>query len=220
MLRPAETRTLDNAILDLSTARTELADHPDFTKLSLSDQQREDLYEESEVLMENYFKLENPTTINPIGLELKLQADINGVTLRGVIDRLELDADGELIVTDYKTGKAPSPKFQGEPLAQVHTYALLCQEMLGRRPKKVQLLYLGNQVAIVAESTDQTSRGIETKTGARWDAIKKACASDNFPTNASKLCNWCSYQAYCPEFGGDPAKAEELRLTETPASKS
>ncbi|MEZ5298067.1 MAG: PD-(D/E)XK nuclease family protein [Ilumatobacteraceae bacterium] len=53
-----------------------------------------------------------PRTIREIGLELKLEAPVGDLTLQGIIDRLELDADGELVVTDYKTGRAPSPNWE------------------------------------------------------------------------------------------------------------
>src|SRR5215213_4405181 len=42
-----------------------------------------------------------------VGLELMLEAQVGSLKLRGIIDRLELDADGGLVVTDYKSGKAP-----------------------------------------------------------------------------------------------------------------
>ena len=59
-------------------------------------------------LVQRYFELEDPRTVRPIGLELKLEADLGRARLRGVIDRLELDENGELVVTDYKTGSVPS----------------------------------------------------------------------------------------------------------------
>ena len=56
------------------------------------------------MLVHRYFELEDPTTVRPIGLELRLAATVGSVQLRGIIDRLELDEDGELVITDYKTG--------------------------------------------------------------------------------------------------------------------
>ena len=92
--------------------------------------------------MRNYFRLEDPRTVRAIGLELRVEAEVDGIRLRGIIDRLELDADGELVVTDYKTGAAPSTQYERKRLSGVHIYSLLCEQLLGRRPKRVQLLYL------------------------------------------------------------------------------
>jgi len=82
--------------------------------------------------------LEDPNTVRVIGTELRLQvdlgpasaADMTGATaltgdasitnaggrlrLRGIIDRLELDQDGELVVTDYKTGR-PRARARSRP---------------------------------------------------------------------------------------------------------
>ena len=86
-----------------------------------------------------YFELDDPRSVNPIGLELKLEAEFGPVRLRGVIDRLDLDTDGELVVTDYKTGTVPSEYHEAKSLSGVHIYAMLCERMLGRRPARIQL---------------------------------------------------------------------------------
>ena len=105
--------------------------------------------------MRKYFELEDPRTVHPIGLELKLEADLGRTRLRGIIDRLELDENGEFVVTDYKTGSVPSELWEAKSLAGVHIYALLCERMLGRRPARVQLYYLSKPEAIIATPTDQ-----------------------------------------------------------------
>jgi putative RecB family exonuclease len=131
--------------------------------------------------------------------------------LRGIIDRLEIDADGELVVTDYKTGRAPSERHERARLEGVQLYALLCERLLGRRPARVQLLYLSDPaVAIICTTTDQGVRASERKVGAIWQAVRRACARDDFRPKPSRLCDYCSFTAYCPAFGGDPALAREI----------
>src|SRR5947207_493546 len=58
-------------------------------------------------LVERYFEMEDPSAVADIGIELYLEAQVGRLTLRGIIDRLELDDDGGLVVTDYKTGRPP-----------------------------------------------------------------------------------------------------------------
>src|SRR5262245_59544260 len=106
--RAPEHRTVDAALADLSRARTELATHPDFTELELTPEEWTAFDADAELLVRRYFELEDPRTVRPIGLELKLEADLGKVRLRGVIDRLEVDEHGEFVVTDYKTGSVPS----------------------------------------------------------------------------------------------------------------
>ena len=61
--------------------------------------------------------------------------------LLGFIDRVDRAPDGRLRVVDYKTGKAPSPRYVDEALFQMRFYALL----LARTqvlPSRMQLGYL------------------------------------------------------------------------------
>ncbi len=126
MLRDGPARTIENALDGPRGAPAQdLADDPDFTELELSDDEWDQFHAEAEVLVRKYFELEDPTTILPIGLELRLAATIGKVQLRGIIDRLELDADGELVVTDYKTGSVPSERYEIKRLAGVHMYAAM-----------------------------------------------------------------------------------------------
>ena len=211
MCRPPSDRTIDAALADLDRARAELANDPEFTELTLTAEEWDEFHAAAEVLVRRYFELEDPTKVHPVGLELKLQAQVGGARLRGVIDRLELAPDGEFVVTDYKTGGVPSERWEGKSLAGVHIYALLCEQMLGRRPARVQLFYLQKPEAIIATTDDQKIGGVQRRTTALWTAIERACARDDFRPHASKLCDYCTFRAYCPEFGGDPVDAAELR---------
>ena len=86
--------------------------------------------------MRRYFELEDPTTITPDRLELKLEVQLGNLRLRGIIDRLELDDDGRFIVTDYKTGQVPHENQERSKLGGVHFYAFLCEQILGQRPAR------------------------------------------------------------------------------------
>ncbi len=208
-------RTLPNALTALSRAVDEFQTDPEFLGLGLDSDQEAKFVDEAEALVRRYFELENPEIIRPIGLELKLEALVDGVRLRGIIDRLELDDDGELVVTDYKTGRAPPPNYEQRRLDGVQFYSLLCESNFGKRPARVQLLYLADPVAIIHTPTEQSSKGLVTRVGAVWKAVERACASDDFRPRPGKLCDWCGFKAFCPSFGGDPAKAAELGAADT-----
>lgn len=210
--RPAEERTIANALADLDRARAELASDPDLTGLELTEEQWEQFHADAEVLVRRYFELEDPTSVRPIGLELKLTAELEKVTLRGIIDRLELDSDGELVVTDYKTGTAPNERWEQKSLAGVHLYALLCEHVFGRRPVRVQLLYLSTPEAIIARPTEASIRGVRTRSAAIMETVRTACERDDFRPRTGPLCAYCSFQEFCPAYGGDPELAEPTLL--------
>ncbi|MGH9014769.1 MAG: RecB family exonuclease, partial [Acidimicrobiia bacterium] len=204
-------RTLPAALAGLDQAVVALREHPEYAGLELDADGEAAFVAEAAALVEQYFRLEDPTTITPIGIELKLEVELAGIRLRGVIDRLELDADGELVVTDYKTGSVPSEMHENARLAGVHIYALLCERMLGRRPSRVQLYFLSKPEAIIARPTEQSVAGVERKTNAVWAAIARACERDDFRPSPGPLCDYCTFKPYCPAYGGDPLQAVELR---------
>jgi putative RecB family exonuclease len=200
-------RTLEAAMTALDRAFTEMSTDPDLTELELDDEQMGRFLDEAETLVRQYFRLEDPTLVHPIGLELRLSAEVGGTTLRGVIDRLDLDAEGELVVTDYKTGRPPRVSNEQDRLSGVNFYALLCERVLGRRPSRVQLLYLSEPLAIVATPSDQKMAFLDRKIGAIWTAVERACLTEDFRPRRSALCDYCAFRAFCPAFGGDPALA-------------
>jgi putative RecB family exonuclease len=218
MLRAPAERTIEHALEDLARARVEIAAHPDYLLLDLTPDDAEAFHADAQVLVRRYFQLEDPTTVRPIGLECMVSMPLgavgpggNPVLLRGIIDRLELGPDGELVITDYKTGGVPSELYEHGKLAGVHIYALLCERVVGVRPVRVQLFYLQQPVAIIAEPTDQKVVGVEKRTKALWTAVERACHRDDFRARPGKLCDWCAYKPYCPAWGGDPAQAVELK---------
>ncbi len=108
--------------------------------------------------------------------------------------------DGSLIVVDYKTGRAPSERYERGSLAGVQTYALLCESALGRPPAEVRLLHLREPVAISTAATAQTIRGQRRRTVAVWSAIERACDAEDFRPQVGPLCNFCTFKSACPAF--------------------
>ena len=135
-----------------------------------------------------------------------MSVELGTLKLSGIIDRLELDADGELVVTDYKTGKAPRANLEQSRLTGVHFYAFLCERVLGRRPARVQLLHLREPIAISTIPSDQSIRGLQQQTLAIWTAVEQACRREDFRPKPGRLCEYCAYHEYCPAVGGDLAK--------------
>lgn len=206
---PAE-RIPEAALVDLDTAFQEMATDPELVDLGLDDDALDQLRADARRLIENYFELEDPARITPIGLELMLEARVGDLRLRGIIDRLELDDNGGLVVTDYKSGRSPGQAYQQGRLGGVAFYSLLCEELFGVRPSRVQLLYLADATAISTEPTEQSTRGLRNKVAALWQAVERACERDDFRPRPGPLCNWCAFQAYCPAKGGDPEQAVKI----------
>jgi putative RecB family exonuclease len=213
-VRPAAERTREALQADLAVALDQYRTHPDYVGLRLDETAATKFEKECHSLIERYFEMEDPRQVREIGLELWVEAEVGSLTLRGIIDRLELDEDGELVVTDYKTGRAPSGNYEQKSLAGVHFYSFLCEALFGKRPAKIRLMYLKSGETIETTPTAQSVKFITTRTKAVWSAVERACTTGDFRPRQSKLCDYCSFQKWCPAFGGNA----DLAATESVAA--
>jgi putative RecB family exonuclease len=212
-VRPAAQRTSSALRSDLATALEEFSTHPDYVGLHLDEAAAAEFAADCDDLVGKYFAMEDPTRVREIGLELWMEAPVGDLTLRGIIDRLELDDNGDLVVTDYKTGRAPSGNYEQKSLAGVHFYSFLCEAVFGRRPAKIRLMYLRSGETIETVPSAQSVKFITTRTTAVWSAVERACVSGDFRPRTSNLCSFCSFKQWCPSFGGDPSLAAVEAVT-------
>jgi putative RecB family exonuclease len=191
-----ENRTIEACLPKLPAAWKILEEQ--IASLNLEEAKVESLETESIKCLHNYFKLEDPKKLNSIGLELMVESPDQSVRIRGIIDRLDLDENGNLIVVDYKTGKAPGEKYEKDKLGGVNFYALLCQQVFGVLPSKVRLLYLTEPLEISKVPSEQKVRAVKNQIEAIWKSVTKSCETDNFQPRKSYICNFCSYKPICP----------------------
>jgi len=210
--RPAQLRTSDMAMTALDEAIAEYRTDPEFVDLGLTDEQAAVFFAEARALVHKYLAMEDPRQVHDIGLELRLEAQVGDLTLRGIIDRLQLDADGELVVIDYKTGRAPNANYEQGRMTGVHFYSFLCQAVFGKIPSKIRLMYLSSGETIEATPSAQSVRFVTTRTTAVLKAVEKACTTGVFQPRPSNICGNCAFKQWCPSFGGDP----ELAAVEAP----
>ena len=77
MRRAPADRTPEAGLADLVTAWTLLQTDPEFADLELTPEAWAEFHASAQQLVLRYFDLEDPTQVNPIGLELKLEARIS-----------------------------------------------------------------------------------------------------------------------------------------------
>lgn len=152
---------------------------------------------ESLALLANYFSIEDPQSFDPIDRELDMLEDLGEMTIRGILDRMEEGPEG-LVITDYKSGKAPPERYALPAFFALKIYALLIRQRLGRTPSKIKLMYLTGPTVYEIPVTDSQLDAVERKVQALWNAINRAIERDHYPTRVSRLCDWCSFQTICP----------------------
>ncbi|MGE3810497.1 MAG: RecB family exonuclease [Candidatus Nanopelagicales bacterium] len=204
-LPPAE-RTLDRATAMLPAAWDLVREQDEALAAQLFEtaDEAEAWLRTAEPLLESYFRLEDPTRLQPAERELRVEVELDGLVLRGYVDRLDRNAAGDTRVVDYKTGRSPGEGFEQKALFQMRFYALVLWRATGTVPRVLQLLYLGNGQVLRYEPDESDLVATERKVKALWAAIQRAHETGDWRPSPSKLCDWCDHQALCPAFGGTP----------------
>jgi putative RecB family exonuclease len=146
--------------------------------------------------IEGYFRVEDPDSVDVVEREQLVECELAGVPFVGVVDRVDR-VEGELVVTDYKSGRAPIERYEADRLGQVLLYAAALGE-LGVPVRRVRLLYLGQRAVEAPATAEDLAPAVEAL-GATWQAIADAVGSDDFPPRPGPLCAWCPFAAACPE---------------------
>jgi hypothetical protein len=111
---------------------------------------------------------------------------------------------GKSFVPTHNTGRSPGEWFEGKALFQMKFYALVIWRTRGVVPAMLQLVYLGNGEMLRYVPDEGDLLATERKVEALWRAIVRAQETGDWRPHRSRLCDWCSFQALCPEFGGTP----------------
>ena len=209
---PASERTLEEAVSLVPGAWDAVREQePEVLAMFGDEQELAGWLKSAEPLLATYFKLEDPTSFDPAQRELRVETTLeSGLVLRGFVDRVDANLAGETRVIDYKTGRAPGPGFESSALFQMRFYALVLWRSTGVLPRLLQLLYLGSGEIVSYEPDEADLRATERKVMALWTAITRAHDTGDWRPSPSKLCDWCSYLALCPAFGGTPPPLPSL----------
>ncbi len=195
--RPAGDRTIGNAKLIAREIWPETEADPEFTALGLDEDAERAFRWRAWQAIEGLWRIEDPTDVVVDATEQDVQVTVGGVPFRGIIDRVDVEADG-LVIADYTSGRAPSARFADARLAQVLLYAAALAELRGRRPVRARLLYL-NQRIIEVSVTEENLGQVVATLQETWEQLLRSCADESFAARTGPLCAWCPFVAHCPE---------------------
>ncbi len=141
------------------------------------------------------WEFENPESVKVVHNEYEFLLDVDGIKVKGFIDRLE-EKNGKVEIVDYKTGKAPMRRYQADKLEQLYLYGAAVLEDFGEMPSKGKLYFLGSEIVSTPLNkgrVDLIRRNI-TATAVKINKAK----IDGFEPTVGPLCAWCAYVDKCP----------------------
>ena len=201
-------RTLEQAKALAREVWPETAANPQYEALGLDEAGARHFRWKGWLAIEGLWTVEDPTSVEVQATERMIDTTVGGVPFRGVVDRLDQQPGGGFVVTDYKSGRAPSLRYAESRLSQVLLYAAAVEAVEGRRPELARLLYLG-QRAIDVVPTDDAINPVVASLQNTWQSIATDLTDNVYTPKPGPLCGWCPYAARCPE-----GQAEILRRAE------
>ncbi|MBE3075565.1 MAG: PD-(D/E)XK nuclease family protein, partial [Actinobacteria bacterium] len=141
----------------------------------------------------------------PLGVERTVSLRTETLAVTGRLDRLD-DRDGELVVVDYKTGRARLTDDDARTSLPMALYAVAAAGMFRRPCRRVELHHLPTGEVLAHEHTPETlqRKVAEAESIAsdlrRADAdyAEKGAGSPLFEPQVSPICSWCDFRAHCP----------------------
>ncbi len=212
MERQPSRRTKDDARRIARTLWLEIANSEDYRDLELDDEQALEFRWKAWTAIEGLWHLEDPACVDVRATEQQVSVVLDGVPFRGVVDRVESEPDG-LVISDYKSGRAPSARYAPSRLQQVLLYAAAIAADTGEQPARAQLLYLGQRI-VATEVTPVELGGAVEQLKSTWGAIADACDGDDFSARPGPLCGYCAYTERCPEGEAENRRRAEQRAAE------
>jgi putative RecB family exonuclease len=199
---PRPERTPDVAVTYVEPAWRELLDAGGHDHLD-----GDEVVRDASALVRAWFGVEDPTRFDPADRELRLAAEVAGVSVIGILDRVDKmtrsDGSEMWVISDYKTGKVPAPndRFLNEKFFGMEVYAVLLHASTGVVADALRLVYVAGGTpdavrvrpcdAALVDRTTKRLRGI-------WSDITTCARTGSWPCRTGPLCRWCDFQMICP----------------------
>ena len=212
MQREPSQRTVEEARVIARSEWPETEAMEDYQALQHDEEQSHRFRWKAWTAVEGLWHLEDPAQVEVQATEQGVEAELAGVPFRGIVDRIETEGDG-IVVTDYKSGKAPPHRYRRSRLDQVLLYAAAVEVSTGEMPVRARLLYLG-QRTIGMDVNHKEIDGVTEKLAGTWSEIKTACSEDEFEPRTGPLCGWCPYVSMCPQGAAEVAATAERKAAE------
>ncbi len=144
-------------------------------------------------------------TDEPVGTERTVAATTERLALSGRVDRIDQRGD-ELVIVDYKTGRAVSTDDEARGSPALAAYVLGVRRTLRRPCSRVELHHLPSGTVAAFEHTDRSlanhvrrAEDIAADIGAATEAMAAGQDADAaFPALPGRHCSWCDFRPSCP----------------------
>jgi len=208
-LAPAE-RTMERALTFLPEADEKVLTEDVRSDIGYDEALAAKLQRETNEILTTYFSMEDPASVTLVpykdsdGVEIKMFGEVKGAPLFGILDRLDRDENGDLVIVDYKTGSVPKQDYVSDAFANSALYAALCDSLMGEMPSKIRLLYIAAGATLERSTAEVFPEARAEAAAKAWGKIIDFYEAGDFtPAPSPRSCRWCpsEYKNRCTTDG-------------------
>jgi len=149
-----------------------------------------------EQILRDFWEINSRDFKVPLATEKSFVVDIEGVKLRGFIDRLDKLATGGLAIIDYKSNKELFTRDYVEDFFQLTLYQLACQRMWNMPIERLILYHLRSNTPV---SCGPRSREKLEEASNIVISVAENIAAGRFPAKENQYCP-CDFPEHCPYY--------------------
>ena len=204
MLRSSNNMHTDFFTKNPDSLSRALSSAEDYLTVASSEEEVKSLLDTASLKVSSWFTMENPQKFDPFDREKYVFSKLKKVTVHGFIDRVDKIESSKgtfWYISDFKTGKMPSKRFEDDAFFQLEVYALCLKSMLNVTAKELRLIYVSanNPSGVLTRKvTPSLLSQTERKLNSIWDSISSCASNKAWPAKAQVLCDWCPFKSVCP----------------------
>jgi len=179
-----------------------------------SEKQEQEFKEKGRAILTQFYHENLPSFAVPLAIERRFSLDVDGITINGIIDRVDRLSNGGIEIIDYKTNNKLPPKTKINTDLQLPIYHMAIENIYGEPPQKVTLYFLVPNQRITTTKTKSDIKKAK-------DIIHKVAGDiqDNkFEPFKNALCPWCDFIERCMEEYPDVHKGDPHILAKATAN--
>ena len=153
-------------------------------------------------MLERFSRYHAATKREVVGAELNFKVQVGRAEIRGSVDRIEVDSDGNHYVIDFKTGKTQITAEKAKENLQLACYQLAValdgfeKKLATTSSSGAELVYLAKDSVKV--TTRQQYKIDEAEVKAKIEQIAEGMGAESFQARINTMCENCVVKACCP----------------------